>query len=88
MLFHENGENQVKEVIERQEFIVFHKSSWRWINNDIQNFRSCFTRRIWISNVYKWKKQKNTLQSYNPTTLLWNETGEAYSFFEEYVPGI
>lgn len=34
------------------------------------------------------KKQKNTLQSYNPTTLLWNETGEAYSFFEEYVPGI
>lgn len=38
MLFHENGENQVKEVIERQEFIVFHKSSWCWINNDIQDF--------------------------------------------------
>lgn len=44
-------------------------------------------------NMNRWclevkKTFKNVLQSYHPATLLWNETGEDYSFFEEYVPGI
>lgn len=38
MLFHEHSENQVKEITEWQEFIVFHQSSCCWINNDIQEF--------------------------------------------------
>lgn len=38
MLFHEHSENQVKEITEWQDFIVFHQSSCCWINNDIQEF--------------------------------------------------